>query len=251
MHPVILSASLALRRPQWVQVWSAQFAAAVSAFLRLGRYPAWVSQRTTVMIVDDHEIVRRGIADVVAAAEGLDVVAEAASVADAVRRGELLKPEVALVDLQLPDGTGIDVIRSLAASSPDTRCIVLTSFDDDDAVAAAVEEGARAYVLKTVRGGEIVDVVRGVAAGRVLLDERTLTRRRQAHPDPTSSLTASESRVLDLVAKGMTNRDIADELGLAEKTVKNHVTSMLAKLGLSRRTQVIAWVANQRSTSWR
>lgn len=203
------------------------------------------------MIVDDHEIVRRGIADVVAAAEGLEVVAEAATVADGIRRGELLKPQVALVDLQLPDGTGIDLIRALSQSSPDTRCIVLTSFDDDDAVAAGVEAGARAYVLKTVRGAEIVDVVRAVAAGRVLLDERTLTRRRQANPDPTSSLTASESRVLDLVAKGMTNRDIATELGLAEKTVKNHVTSMLAKLGLSRRTQVIAWVANQHSTSWR
>ena len=203
------------------------------------------------MIVDDHEVVRRGIADVVAAAEGLEVVAEAGTVADAGRRGSLLKPAVALVDLQLPDGTGIDVINSLAQSSPDTRCIVLTSFDDDDAVAMAVAAGARAFVLKTVRGAEIVDVVRAVAAGRVLLDERTLTRRRQAHPDPTASLTASESKVLDLVANGMTNRDISDELGLAEKTVKNHVTSMLAKLGLSRRTQVIAWVASQHTTTWR
>lgn len=210
-----------------------------------------IESNTTVIIVDDHEVVRRGIADVVGAAEGLDVVAEAGSVADAVRRSELLLPQVALVDLQLPDGTGIDVIRALARVSPGTRSIVLTSFDDDDAVAAAVEAGARAYVLKTVRGAEIVDVVRAVAAGRVLLDERTITRRRQAHPDPTASLTASESKVLDLVAKGMTNRDIATELGLAEKTVKNHVTSMLSKLGLQRRTQVIAWVASQHSQSWR
>ncbi len=203
------------------------------------------------MIVDDHEVVRRGIADVVAAADTLEVVAEAGTVADAGRRGALLKPNVALVDLQLPDGTGIDVIKGLQTTSPETRCIVLTSFDDDDALAAAVEAGARAFVLKTVRGGEIVDVVKAVAAGRILLDERTLTRRRQAHPDPTASLTASETKVLDLVAKGMTNRDIADELGLAEKTVKNHVTSMLAKLGLSRRTQVIAWVASQHTTTWR
>lgn len=119
------------------------------------------------MIVDDHEVVRRGIADVVAAAVGLEVVAEAGTVADAKRRGSLLKPAVALIDLQLPDGTGIDVIRDLAQTSPDTRTIVLTSFDDDDAVAAAVECGARAYVLKTVRGAEIVDVVRAVAAGRI------------------------------------------------------------------------------------
>ena len=203
------------------------------------------------MIVDDHEVVRRGVADVVAAADTLEVVAEAGTVADAGRRGALLKPNVALVDLQLPDGTGIDVIKGLQTTSPETRCIVLTSFDDDDALAAAVEAGARAFVLKTVRGGEIVDVVKAVAAGRILLDERTLTRRRQAHPDPTASLTASETKVLDLVAKGMTNRDIADELGLAEKTVKNHVTSMLAKLGLSRRTQVIAWVASQHTTTWR
>ena len=210
-----------------------------------------VTASTTVMIVDDHEVVRRGIADVVAAADTLEVVAEAGTVADAGRRGALLKPNVALVDLQLPDGTGIDVIKGLQTTSPETRCIVLTSFDDDDALAAAVEAGARAFVLKTVRGGEIVDVVKAVAAGRFLLDERTLTRRRQAHPDPTASLTASETKVLDLVAKGMTNRDIADELGLAEKTVKNHVTSMLAKLGLSRRTQVIAWVASQHTTTWR
>ena len=210
-----------------------------------------MNEITSVMIVDDHEVVRRGIADVVSAADGLEVVAEAGTVVDAARRGALLRPAVALVDLQLPDGTGIDVVRALAATSPATRSIVLTSFDDDDAVAAAVEAGARAYVLKTVRGAEIVDVVRAVAAGRTLLDERTLTRRRQAHPDPTSSLTASESKVLDLVATGMTNRDIADALGLAEKTVKNHVTSMLAKLGLSRRTQVIAWVASQHSTTWR
>lgn len=210
-----------------------------------------VTASTTVMIVDDHEVVRRGIADVVAAADTLEVVAEAGTVADAGRRGALLKPNVALVDLQLPDGTGIDVIKGLQTTSPETRCIVLTSFDDDDALAAAVEAGARAFVLKTVRGGEIVDVVKAVAAGRILLDERTLTRRRQAHPDPTASLTASETKVLDLVAKGMTNRDIADELGLAEKTVKNHVTSMLAKLGLSRRTQVIAWVASQHTTTWR
>ena len=210
-----------------------------------------VTASTTVMIVDDHEVVRRGIADVVAAADTLEVVAEAGTVADAGRRGALLKPNVALVDLQLPDGTGIDVIKGLQTTSPETRCIVLTAFDDDDALAAAVEAGARAFVLKTVRGGEIVDVVKAVAAGRFLLDERTLTRRRQAHPDPTASLTASETKVLDLVAKGMTNRDIADELGLAEKTVKNHVTSMLAKLGLSRRTQVIAWVASQHTTTWR
>nr|WP_043349112.1 response regulator transcription factor [Beutenbergia cavernae] len=203
------------------------------------------------MIVDDHEVVRRGIADMVDAAGDLRVVAEAGSVADAVRRGTLTRPEVALVDLQLPDGTGIEVIRRLADESSDTRCVVLTSFDDDDALASAIEVGARAYVLKTVRGAEIVDVVRAVAAGRVLLDERSLTRRRAAHEDPTSALTPSERRVLELVAEGLTNRDIAERLGVAEKTVKNHVTSMLSKMGLQRRTQAVAWVAGQRSTTWR
>jgi two-component system, NarL family, response regulator DevR len=204
-----------------------------------------------VMIIDDHEVVRRGIAEIVDRADGLTVVAEAGSVAEAVRRAELVRPEVLLVDLQLPDGTGIDIVRTLREKVPDARPVVLTSFDDDDALAEALEAGAKAYLLKTVRGAEIAEVVKAVAAGRTLLDERTVTRRRADHEDPTADLTPSERRVLELIGDGLSNREIGERLGVAEKTVKNHITSLLSKMGLQRRTQVAAWVAGQRAAGWR
>lgn len=203
------------------------------------------------MIIDDHEIVRRGIAEIVDRADGLMVVAEAGSVAEAVRRATLVRPEVVLVDLQLPDGTGIDIINRLREQVPEAKCVVLTSFDDDDALAQALHAGAKAYVLKTVRGVEIADVVKAVSDGRVLLDERTVTRRRQDHEDPTANLTPSERKVLELIGDGLSNREIGEKLGVAEKTVKNHITALLAKMGLQRRTQVAAWVAGQRAAGWR
>ena len=202
------------------------------------------------MIVDDHEIVRRGIAEIIDRADGLDVVAEAGSRAEAVRRAELVRPDVILVDLQLPDGTGIELMQELRDSVPQALPIVLTSFDDE-ALAEALAAGARAYLLKTVHGAEISDVVRAVASGRVLLDERTVTRRRADHDDPTADLTNAERKVLDLIGDGLSNREIGERLGVAEKTVKNHITSLLAKMGLQRRTQVAAWVAGQRASGWR
>lgn len=205
----------------------------------------------SVMIIDDHEVVRRGIAEVVDRADGLSVIAEAGSVAEAIRRAELMKPEVALVDLRLPDGTGIDIIRELRERAPEVKPIVLTSFDDDDALAEALDAGAKAYLLKSVRGAEITEVIRAVADGRVLLDERTVTRRRADHDDPTADLTPSERKVLDLIGDGLSNREIGEKLGVAEKTVKNHITSLLAKMGMQRRTQVAAWVAGQRAAGWR
>lgn len=204
-----------------------------------------------VMIIDDHEVVRRGIAEIVDRSEGLTVVAEGGSVAETLRRAPLVRPEILLVDLQLPDGTGIDIIRNLRETVPEARAVVLTSFDDDDALAEALEAGARAYLLKTVRGAEIADVIKAVAAGRTLLDERTVTRRRADHDDPTADLTPSERRVLDLIGDGLSNREIGEKLGVAEKTVKNHITALLAKMGLQRRTQVAAWVAGQRAKGWR
>ncbi|MDD9206077.1 response regulator transcription factor [Georgenia sp. 10Sc9-8] len=203
------------------------------------------------MIIDDHEIVRRGIAEIVDRADGLSVVAEAGSVAEAVRRAQLVRPEVLLVDLQLPDGTGIEVIAQLREKLPDSCPVVLTSFDDDDALAEALRAGAKAYLLKTVRGAEIAEVVKAVAAGRTLLDERTVTRRRADHDDPTAGLTPSERKVLELIGDGLSNREIGERLGVAEKTVKNHITALLSKMGLQRRTQVAAWVAGQRSAGWR
>ncbi|AVM61464.1 MULTISPECIES: response regulator [unclassified Actinomyces] len=204
-----------------------------------------------VMIVDDHEIVRRGVSEIIDRADGMEVVAEAGGRAEAVRRAELMRPDVVLVDLQLPDGTGIELMHELRDLVPDAFPIVLTSFDDDDALAEALEAGARAYLLKTIHGAEISDVVRAVASGRVLLDERTVTRRRADHDDPTADLTNAERKVLDLIGDGMSNREIGERLGVAEKTVKNHITSLLAKMGLQRRTQVAAWVAGQRASGWR
>jgi DNA-binding NarL/FixJ family response regulator len=204
-----------------------------------------------VMIVDDHEVVRRGIAEVVERSDGMRVVAEAGSVAEALRRAVLVNPHVILVDLRLPDGTGIELMKQLKSAAPSSRPVVLTSFDDDDALAAALEVGAAAFLLKSVRGAEIADVIRAVAEGRTLLDERTLTRRRADHEDPTADLTPSEHKVLALIGEGLSNREIAERLGVAEKTVKNHITSLLAKMGLQRRTQVAAWVAAKESSSWR
>lgn len=205
----------------------------------------------TVMIIDDHEVVRRGIAEVVDRADGLKVIAEAGSVAEALRRAELMKPEVALVDLRLPDGTGIDIIRQLRETAPFVKPIVLTSFDDDDALTESLEAGAKAYLLKSVRGAEITEVIRAVAGGRVLLDERTVTRHRADHDDPTADLTPAERKVLELIGDGLSNREIGEKLGVAEKTVKNHITSLLHKMGMQRRTQVAAWVAGQRAAGWR
>ncbi len=205
----------------------------------------------SVMIVDDHEVVRRGIAEVVERADGMTVVAEAGSVADGIRRASLVRPKVMLVDLQLPDGTGIDLMLAVREALPSARAIVLTSFDDDDALAAALDAGASAYLLKSVRGAEITDVIRAVAVGRTLLDDRTVTRRRAGHEDPTENLTPSELKVLDLIGDGLSNREIAERLGVAEKTVKNHITSLLAKMGLQRRTQVAAWVAARKHAGWR
>ncbi|STY84616.1 response regulator [Mobiluncus mulieris] len=206
---------------------------------------------TRVMIVDDHEIVRRGIAEIVDRAQGLTVVAEAGSVSEALSRAELANPNVVLVDLQLPDGTGIDLMGQLRILVPESRCIVLTSFDDDAALAESLEVGAAAYLLKTVAGVEIANVIKAVATGRTLLDERTVTRSSSKHADPTESLTPTERKILNLIGDGLSNREIGESLGVAEKTVKNHITALLSKMGLQRRTQVAAWVASQKAAAWR
>lgn len=242
--------ALTAHRPRRISQDGAVLVALVPGADRLAAMPR-PAETVRVMIVDDHEIVRRGIAEIIDRADGLDVVAEAGSRAEAVRRAELVRPDVVLVDLQLPDGTGIDIMNRLRSSHPQILPVVLTSFDDDEALAESLEAGARAYILKTVRGAEITDVIKAVADGRVLLDERTLTRRRVDHEDPTADLTPSERKVLDLIGDGLSNREIGEKLGVAEKTVKNHITSLLSKMGLQRRTQVAAWVAGQRAASWR
>lgn len=210
-----------------------------------------MSESIRVMIVDDHEVVRRGIVEVVDRCSDLEVVAEAASVKEAVRRGELVRPDVALIDLRLPDGTGIDIINQFHDVTPDTKCIVLTSYLDDEALAESLAAQAKAYLVKSVRGAEITDNIRAVAEGRILLDEKVVDRHRIDNNEPTANLTPSERRVLDLIGDGLSNREIGERLGVAEKTVKNHITSLLSKMGLQRRTQAVAWVVAQRATGWR
>ena len=200
----------------------------------------------TVLVLDDHEVVRRGICDILERADGIAVVAEAATVAQAVRRAEAVRPQVILSDLRLPDGTGLDVIAHVRAKLPETRIVVLTSYDDDEAKAAARNAGADVFLAKTAGSSEVLQAVRDAASGREHGQHISVHE-----DDVVARLTPMERRVLDLVGAGLANREIADKLGIAEKTVKNHVTSVLAKMGLQRRTQVVAWATAKRAQSFR
>ena len=197
----------------------------------------------TVFLVDDHEVVRRGVRDLLEAEPDLAVVGEAATVEAALVRIPVTQPQVAVLDVRLPDGNGVALCRELRETVPQLACLMLTSFADDQALLDAVLAGAAGYVLKDVRGNDLVAGVRTVAAGGSLLDPRAtsivLARLRCPHqPDPLASLSDQERRILVLVGEGLTNREIAVRLFLAEKTVKNYVSNVLAKLGLQRRTQV-------------
>ena len=199
----------------------------------------------TVMVLDDHEVVRRGICDILDRAEGIQVVAEAATVAQAIRRADAVRPQVILSDLRLPDGTGLDVVAHVRASLPDTRIVVLTSYDDDGAKAAARSAGADVFLAKTTSSAQMLQAVRDAASGREHGQHISVQV-----DDEVASLTPMERRVLDQVGEGLSNREIAEVLGIAEKTVKNHVTAVLAKMGLQRRTQVVAWATARRSQSF-
>ncbi len=205
-----------------------------------------------VFLLDDHEIVRRGIADLIGAADGIAVVGEASTATEALRRIPAVRPQVAILDARLPDGSGIDVCREIRSSMPTVRCLILTSYDDDDAIFAAVMAGASGYLLKEVRGSYLVDAIRQVADGKSLLDPRVteslLTRLRTAEPEDKrlASLTAREHEILGLITEGLTNRQIGERLFLAEKTIKNYVSALLAKLGMERRTQAAVYGAEHR-----
>jgi two-component system, NarL family, response regulator DevR len=196
-----------------------------------------------VFLLDDHEVVRRGLHDLLEAEDDITVVGEAGTAAEGSRRIPALRPDVAILDARLPDGSGIDVCRDIRSVDPTIRALILTSYDDDEALFAAILAGASGYVLKQVRGDDLVDGVRRVAAGQSLLDpavtSRVLERVRSGKsvPQELASLTEQERRILALIAEGLTNRQIAERMYLAEKTVKNYVSSLLAKLGLERRTQ--------------
>ncbi|MET3768550.1 DNA-binding NarL/FixJ family response regulator [Marisediminicola sp. UYEF4] len=199
-----------------------------------------------VFLVDDHEIVRRGVGDLLSAEPDIEVVGEAATAAQARSRVGAIQPDVALLDVRLPDGSGIDVCRDLLSADPGIRCIMLTAYDDDEAIYAAVMAGASGYIIKDIRGGGLIESVRKVAAGHTLMDpslkRRVVDRMRdEGNEDPRlATLSEREREVLALIADGLTNRQIGERLSLAEKTVKNYVSSMLSKLGLQRRTQAVA-----------
>jgi two-component system, NarL family, response regulator DevR len=203
-----------------------------------------------VALVDDHEVVRRGLRDLLDGEPGIEVVAEAGGVEEALARVGATLPDVVVVDVRLPDGDGVALCRALRSLDPAPKCLVLTAFDDERALVEAIMAGASGYLLKQVRGQDLVDAVREVAAGRSLLDPVTTAHvldrmRESAKTDELAALTERERAVLELMGEGMTNRQIAERLFLAEKTVKNYVTSVLAKLGMERRTQAVAWIARR------
>jgi DNA-binding NarL/FixJ family response regulator len=202
-----------------------------------------------VLLVDDHEVVRRGLRELLSDEPDIEVVAEAASVEEALAVAMHVEPDVAVVDVRLGSGDGVTLCRELRSRPNAPQCLMLTAFDDEEAMVGAIMAGAAGYLLKQVRGQDVVTAVREVAAGRSLLDPvttaRVLEKMRNPPHDELEELTERERDVLDLIGRGHSNREIAEQLFLAEKTVKNYVTSVLAKLGMQRRTQAAAWVARR------
>ena len=215
----------------------------------MDREAGQLSQTIRVFLLDDHEIVRRGLADLLSSTADLVVVGEAATAGEALRRIPAARPVVAVLDARLPDGNGIDVCRDIRSAHPEVRCVILTSYDDDEALFAAVMAGAAGYLLKQIAGNTLLDAIRAVAAGRSLMDPavtgKLLERlRHPVQPDPrVSELTPREREILELIAEGLSNKQIGAKLFLAEKTVKNYVSSLLAKLHMQRRTQAAVFGA--------
>ncbi|MFK0266149.1 response regulator [Streptomyces angustmyceticus] len=200
-----------------------------------------------VFLLDDHEVVRRGVQDLLDAEPDIEVVGDAGTADHALARGPALRPDVAVLDVRLPDGDGVSVCRELRSRMPGLACLMLTSFDDDDALLDAIMAGAAGYVLKEIRGADLVAAVRTVAAGRSMLDPATTSRLmstlrgedsdEEPETDALSSLSPREREILGLIGEGLTNRQIGKRLYLSEKTVKNHISRLLAKLGVERRIQ--------------
>jgi DNA-binding NarL/FixJ family response regulator len=207
-----------------------------------------------VFLLDDHEVVRRGIKELLESEGDIEVVGESGLAQEAVRRIPALRPDVAILDGRLPDGTGMEVCRDVRSVDPTIKALILTSYDDDEALFSAIMAGAAGYILKQVRGNDLVDTVRRVAAGESTLDPsvtaRVLERVRNGPPrdQQLEALTAQEQKILELIGEGLTNREIAERMYLAEKTVKNYVSSMLAKLGLSSRTQAAIFATKHQQT---
>jgi DNA-binding NarL/FixJ family response regulator len=202
-----------------------------------------------VFLLDDHEIVRRGLRDLIDAEEDMEVVGEASTAEEALNRVPPTRPDVAVLDVRLPDGSGVEVCREIRARHPEVQALMLTSFADDEALFSAIMAGASGYVLKQIRGNELIDAIRRVAGGESLLDpavtRRVLERLRdnREEDEGLARLSDQERKILDFIAEGMTNRQIAEAMFLAEKTVKNYVSTMLSKLGMERRTEAAAYAA--------
>jgi DNA-binding NarL/FixJ family response regulator len=202
-----------------------------------------------VFLLDDHEVVRRGVRDLLEAQEDFEVVGEAGTAEEGLSRIPPTQPDVAIVDMRLPDGNGVEVCREVRSHNPHIQCLILTSFADDEALFDAIMAGAAGYLLKQIKGTDLVDAIRRVASGQSLLDPnvtaRVLERLRRGpeEDERLARLTEQERRILDLIAEGLTNRQIAERIFLAEKTVKNYVSNLLAKLGMERRTEAAVFAA--------
>jgi DNA-binding NarL/FixJ family response regulator len=206
-----------------------------------------------IMLVDDHEVVREGLKTLLTRREGFQVIAQAGTVADAITEAARANPDVIVMDVRLPDGSGIEACREIREAQPDTKVIILTSYADDDAVFAAILAGASGYVLKQTRGGAVADAIAAVARGESLLDpsvtQKVMERMRSANArkekDPLDALNDQEHKILALIAEGKTNKEIAAEVFLSDKTVKNYVSSILTKLNLRRRSEAAAYIARR------
>ena len=207
----------------------------------------------TVFLVDDHEVVRRGVADLLDEEDDLTVIGQASSVSEALARIPAVRPDIAVLDIRLPDGNGVELCRELRSRLPDLNCLMLTSFPDEQAMVDAILAGAGGYVIKDIKGMDLVSAVRTVGTGGTLLGTRAAAtlmaqlRVSLEQPGPLAALTDQEHIVLDLIGEGLTNRQIAERMFLSEKTVKNYVSRMLGKLGMERRTQAAVLVTEIRS----
>ena len=208
-----------------------------------------VNSNISVFLLDDHEIVRRGVRELLEAERDITVIGEAGTAESALARIPALRPDVAILDVRLPDGDGVSVCREIKSRLPEVACLMLTSFGDDEALFDAIMAGAAGYVLKQIRGTDLVGAVRTIASGASLLDPRAASRvmqrmRDQATAeDPLAALTGQERKILELIGEGLTNRQIGERMFLAEKTVKNYVSALFSKLGMERRTQAAAYAA--------
>lgn len=202
-----------------------------------------------VFLLDDHELVRRGLRELLASESDIEIVGEAGTAMEGVCRIRATKPDVAIIDVRLPDGSGVEVCRDIRSHTPSTRCLILTSFTDDEALFDSIMAGAAGYLLKQIRGIDLVDAIRRVASGQSVLDPivtaRVLERMRvgPVEDERLARLTAKERRIVAFIAEGMTNRQIGEQLFVAERTVKNYVSIVLTKLGMSRRTEAAAFAA--------